>query len=181
MDAGLADLALEAERDLVDPADLGVGVVQGAELAALAVALVLGVEELLERDALAHHVRRQRLGDPVADGEAVVEDAGGVLDRLLGLIRPKVAIWATRSAPYFSVTYWMTSPRRWSSKSMSKSGIEGRSGLRNRSKKRPCSRGHRSVIFSAYAASEPAPEPRPGPTRMPLFFDHWMKSATTRK
>ena len=40
----------------------------------------------------------------------------------------------------------MTSPRRASSKSMSKSGIEGRSGLRNRSKNRPCSSGHRSVM-----------------------------------
>ena len=28
---------------------------------------------------------------------------------------------------------------------------------------------------------EPAPEPRPGPTRMPLRFDQLMKSATTRK
>ena len=99
----------------------------------------------------------------------------------LALIRPKVAIWATFSAPYFSVTYLIVSPRRWSSKSMSKSGIEGRSGLRNRSKKSPCSSGSRSVIFNAYATIEPAPEPRPGPIRMPLFFDHWMKSATTRK
>ncbi|MDF2573470.1 MAG: hypothetical protein K0S05_382 [Agromyces sp.] len=33
----------------------------------------------------------------------------------------------------------------------------------------------------AYAAIDPAPEPRPGPTRMPLFFDQLMKSATTRK
>jgi len=41
--------------------------------------------------------------------------------------------------------------------------------------------GSRSVIFMAYAHMEPAPEPRPGPTRMPLFFAHWMKSATTRK
>lgn len=33
----------------------------------------------------------------------------------------------------------------------------------------------------AYAAIEPAPEPRPGPTRMPLSFAQLMKSATTRK
>ena len=56
----------------------------------------------------------------------------------------------------------MTSPRRRSSKSMSKSGIETRSGLRKRSKIRPCSSGSRSVMRMAYAAIEPAPEPRPG-------------------
>ena len=33
----------------------------------------------------------------------------------------------------------------------------------------------------AYAASEPAAEPRPGPTRMPLSLAQLMKSATTRK
>ena len=33
----------------------------------------------------------------------------------------------------------------------------------------------------AYATSEPAAEPRPGPTAIPFRLDHWMKSATTRK
>ncbi len=33
----------------------------------------------------------------------------------------------------------------------------------------------------AYATSEPAAEPRPGPTAMPCPFAHMMKSATTRK
>ncbi len=33
----------------------------------------------------------------------------------------------------------------------------------------------------AYATIEPAPEPRPGPTRIPFSFDQLMKSATTRK
>ena len=33
----------------------------------------------------------------------------------------------------------------------------------------------------AYATIEPAAEPRPGPTAMPLFLAHMMKSATTRK
>ncbi len=32
-----------------------------------------------------------------------------------------------------------------------------------------------------YATSEPAPEPRPGPTGTPLFFAQLMKSATIRK
>ena len=97
------------------------------------------------------------------------------------LIVPYVTICATRSSPYFSVTYWMTSPRRRSSKSTSKSGIETRSGLRKRSKMRPCCSGSRSVMPIAYAAIEPAPEPRPGPTRMPLRLAQLMKSATTRK
>ncbi len=50
------------------------------------------------------------------------------------LIVPYVTIIATRSSPYLRVTYSMTSLRRRSSKSTSKSGIETRSGLRKRSK-----------------------------------------------
>ena len=58
VDAPVADLALEPDRGLVDRPDVGLLVVQRAELAAVAVALVVGVEDLLERDALAHHVGR---------------------------------------------------------------------------------------------------------------------------
>ena len=65
--------------------DVAVAVVERAELAALAEALVLRVEDLLERDVLAHHRRGHRLGDPVAHRERVAEDPRGVLDRLLGL------------------------------------------------------------------------------------------------
>ena len=36
-------------------------------------------------------------------------------------------------------------------------------------------------MVSAQATSEPAPEPRPGPTGMPLRFAHLMKSETIRK
>ena len=64
---------------------------------------------------------------------------------------------------------------------MSKSGIDTRSGLRKRSNSSAYSNGSMSVILSEYATSEPAPEPRPGPTGTPLFFPHWMKSATIRK
>ncbi len=53
---------------------------------------------------------------------------------------------ATLSAPYFSVTYRITSTRRRSSKSMSTSGMEMRSGLRKRSKISPCGIGSRSVM-----------------------------------
>ena len=38
-----------------------------------------------------------------------------------------------------------------------------------------------SVISSEYAASEPAAEPRPGPTPIPFTFAKWMKSQTIRK
>ena len=83
--APLALEALDADRGVDDPLHVVVGVVEGAELAALAVALVLGVEDLLERDVLAHHRGRHRLGDPVAHRERVAEDPAGVLDGLLGL------------------------------------------------------------------------------------------------
>ncbi len=38
-----------------------------------------------------------------------------------------------------------------------------------------------SVISRQYAASEPAAEPRPGPTLTPFCFAKWMKSQTIRK
>jgi hypothetical protein len=48
---------------------------------------------------------------------------------------PKVMIWATCSwPPYLSVTYFITSERPETEKSMSTSGMLMRSGLRNRSK-----------------------------------------------
>ena len=53
-----------------------------------------------------------------------------------GLSCEKVTICATFSRPYLRVTYSMTSPRRAWQKSMSMSGIEIRSGFRNRSKSR---------------------------------------------
>ena len=66
-------------------------------------------------------------------------------------------------------------------KSMSKSGAETRSGLRKRSKSRPNRIGSMSVILRLYAMSEPAPEPRPGPTGMPWTRAQLMKSQTMRK
>ena len=37
------------------------------------------------------------------------------------------------------------------------------------------------MISSDQATSEPAPEPRPGPTGMPCATAHFMKSDTIRK
>ena len=87
VDAPLALEALDADRGVDDALDVVVAVVERPELAALAEPLVGGVEDLLERDVLAHHRGRHRLGDPVAHRERVAEDPGGVLDRLLGLDR----------------------------------------------------------------------------------------------
>ena len=70
-----------------DGLDVGLGLVERAELASLAVAAVGAVEDAGERDVLAHHRRRHRLGDPVAEGVRVAQHAGGVLDRGLGLDR----------------------------------------------------------------------------------------------
>ena len=67
----------------------------------------------------------------------------------LAFMVPKVMIWATFSRPYFFMTYSMTSPRRFSQKSMSMSGGLMRSSFRKRSKIRSCSMGSMSVILSA--------------------------------
>ena len=75
-----------------------------------------------------------------------------------------VAIWPTLSLPYFSATYAMTSSRRDMQKSTSKSGMLTRSGFKKRSNRSPYGIGSSSVMPSEYATSEPAPEPRPGPT-----------------
>ena len=48
--------------------------------------------------------------------------------------------------------------------------MDTRSGFKNRSNRRPYRSGSKSVIVSAHATTEPAPEPRPGPTGIPLFF-----------
>ena len=61
------------------------------------------------------------------------------------------------------------------------SGIEIRSGFRNRSKSRSNRRGSISVIRSAQETIDPAALPRPGPTAMPFSRASRMKSETIRK
>jgi hypothetical protein len=92
-----------------------------------------------------------------------------------------VAIWLTASLPYLSRTYSITFQRLSWQKSMSKSGIDTRSGFRKRSKSSAYGIGSRSVMPSANATMLPAPEPRPGPTGTPLSLAQLMKSATIRK
>ena len=53
----------------------------------------------------------------------------------LAAIVPKVAICETLCAPYLARTYSITRSRPSWQKSMSKSGIDTRSGLRKRSKR----------------------------------------------
>ena len=96
-------------------------------------------------------------------------------------IAPKVTIWLTACLPYFSRTYSITRPRLAWQKSISKSGMDTRSGFKNRSNSSAYLSGSKSVILSEYATSEPAPEPRPGPTGQPWFFAQLMKSCTMRK
>ncbi len=85
--AGLADQALQALRGVDDLLDVVVLLIERPDLARLAVAGVGRVEDPGERDVLAHHRGRHRLGDLVAEGVRVTEDPGGVLDRGLRLDR----------------------------------------------------------------------------------------------
>ena len=94
---------------------------------------------------------------------------------------PKVTICPTASLPYFCRTYSITSPRRSKQKSTSTSGMDTRSGFRKRSNSRSNFSGQTLVIFRAYATSEPAALPRPGPTGMPRSRAALMKSAVIRK
>ena len=75
----------------------------------------------------------------------------------------------------------MTRSRPSWQKSISKSGIETRSGFKNRSNNKLYSKGSKSVMPRLYATTEPAPEPRPGPTGTPLFLAQLIKSATIKK
>jgi hypothetical protein len=56
-----------------------------------------------------------------------------------------------------------------------------RPGFSIRSKSRPYLIGSTSVICRQYAASDPADEPRPGPTEIPFRRANAMKSQTIRK
>ena len=80
-------------------------------------------------------------------------------------------MWATLSL-YFLVKYSKTRSLFSSQKSISKSGIEIRSGFKNLSKIKLNWIGSTSVIERHQATSDPAPEPLPGPTGMSLLFAH---------
>ena len=93
-----------------------------------------------------------------------------------------VMICAQFSYPYFSCTHCNTLPRPSSSKSVSISGSEIRSGLRKRSNSKSYFIGSIFVIPRQYATTEPAAEPRPGPTMTPSSsLAEFIKSCTIRK
>ena len=99
----------------------------------------------------------------------------------LAAIVPRVPICATDFSPYFFCTYSITLSLPSIQKSISKSGKEGLSGLRNRSNRSPCCKGSSVVIDKTYATREPAPEPLPGPTGIFCSLAHLTKSITIKK
>ena len=102
------------------------------------------------------------------------------IDDLVAIV-PYVIMCATFSLPYFSVTQRNTSPRPSSSKSISISGKDIRSGFKKRSNSKSYFKGSISVIFKQYATTEPAAEPRPGPTDTPILRAAEIKSCTIKK
>ena len=83
------------------------------------------------------HMRMAFLADKVTGKARVaLESVIELLITAFAAIVPWVAICETRCAPYLCETYSMTSSRRSMQKSTSKSGMETRSGVRKRSKKR---------------------------------------------
>ena len=114
-------------------------------------------------------------------------DRGSFCTRATSLIAslvaivPYVMICATFSWPYFCVTQRSTSPRPSSSKSISISGKEIRSGFRKRSNSKSYLMGSIFVICKQYATAEPAADPRPGPIETPILRPAAIKSCTIRK
>ena len=66
-------------------------------------------------------------------------------------------------------------------KSISKSGKDILSGLRNLSKSKSYLRGSILVISITYATNDPAPDPLPGPTGILFFLAQTTKSDTIKK
>ena len=97
-------------------------------------------------------------------------------------IVPYVMMCATLSCPYLSSTHSSTRPLPSSSKSVSISGKDIRSGFRKRSNSRSYFIGSILVMPRQYATTDPAAEPRPGPTSTPSSLRAaLMKSCTMRK
>ena len=97
-------------------------------------------------------------------------------------IVPYVIMCAQFSCPYLFSTHSSTSPRPSSSKSVSISGKEIRSGFKKRSKSKSYLMGSIFVIPKQQATTEPAADPLPGPTITPSsFLAVLMKSCTIKK
>ena len=85
--APLTRQPLQAERVLDDLVRVGVLLVELAELRGLGVALVLLIEDAVDRDVFAHDRRGQGFGELLADLEVLAENARRVLQGLLGFNR----------------------------------------------------------------------------------------------
>ena len=79
-----------------------------------------------------------------------------------------VRICDTLSLPYLFVTYWIATGRISSEKSISISGIVTLSGFRKRSNFRLYINGSILVISKKKQIRQPAAEPLPGPTEIPI-------------
>ena len=90
-------------------------------------------------------------------------------------------ICATWFTPYFWTTQSIILSRPRSSKSISISGSDTRSGFKKRSKSRSYLIGSTFVIPVQYATADPAADPRPGPTETPMSRACRVKSWTIRK
>ena len=75
----------------------------------------------------------------------------------------------------------MTESLPLTQKSISKSGIDTLSGLRNLSNIRSYFIGSISLMSRQKATNDPGPEPRPGPTGILFVLDHLTKSETIKK
>ena len=83
--AGASNQPLEAFGSLNNLGYVRVICHQLTELLAFAIPLVGGVEDLVQWNALAHHVRGHCLGDLVAEGEGIAENTVSVFDSGLRL------------------------------------------------------------------------------------------------
>ena len=158
MGGGVAVEPLHLQRDLEQPRHLLVVVAHLLQAR-------LALDRLRQRHGLGR-VERDQGGDAVDLAIGHAEHAADVAHRRLGLqLAEGDDLRDAVGAVFAHGRSWITSSRRSWQKSMSKSGIDTRSGFRKRSNSRPKRSGSRSVISSAQAATEPAPDPRPGPDR----------------
>ena len=154
VDALVADQALERAGRVDDLPGDGVLVVRLLQLGA-------ALHRVLEPDA--DGALRDELGDAVHLAEVCPSTRPESRTTARARSLPNVPMRATalRAVLLGDVGHHRSRPATEKSESMS--GIDLRPGLRKRSNSRSWASGSRSTIRSAYATSDPAAEPRPGP------------------
>lgn len=140
-----------------------------------------GVGDAGERDALAEDVGGHGLGEPVAHGVRVTEHAGGVLDGVLGL---DGAVGADH-ADLVGAVLLGDVPDDLTAPALVEVDVDIGHGdaLGVEEPLEDQAVLDRVEVGDAHGVGDDraAAEPRLGPTAMPLFLAHMMKSATTRK